>query len=78
MVIRTGLLVGPNDCVNMQINKEDCCTSGQAHCCLVAKSPMCSAAQEFALGWWRQTHEAAILCADVLHEIHRRDLKVLQ
>lgn len=52
--------------------------AAQAHCCLVARLPMCSAAQEFALGWWRQTHEAALLCTDILREIHCRDLKVLQ
>lgn len=72
-VTRTGLLIGPNDSVSMPA-----VPAAQARCCLVARLAMCSAAQEFALGRWGQTHEAALLCADVLREIHCRDLKVLQ
>lgn len=48
-----------------------------AHWSLMARLPLCLAAQKFALGWWRQTHGAASLSADIQHEIHSRGLKVL-
>jgi len=52
-VTRIWLLLSPSDCVSTQMGKDASCASSTAHWSLMATLPLRSAAQKFALGWWR-------------------------